>query len=77
MEKQCNGSATAQLTVLAEGRYTLALPEDKPATLAELLGELGISQRDSQWYMGGKVESGDAVVHPGDEIVILPRVYGG
>jgi molybdopterin converting factor small subunit len=69
--------ATAQLTVLAEGQYTVKLSEDSPSTIGDLLAELGITQRGSQWYMDGVRAQGSTVVRPGSEIVVMPEVHGG
>ena len=69
--------ATAQLTVLAEGQYTVKLSEDGPSTIGDLLAELGITQRGSQWFMDGVRAQGDTVVRPGSEIVVMPEVHGG
>ena len=68
---------TARVKVLAEGEYDVAVSQDNPVTLSQLLDGLGVSNRNGQLYMDGAPVQGDPVVEPGSETVLMPSIRGG
>lgn len=77
MSNETRPRPTAQVVLLGEGEYEVPIATDHPVTLGELLGGLGISDREGQLYLdGAAAESGD-VVQPGSRAELLPRLYGG
>jgi hypothetical protein len=68
---------TARVKVLAEGEYDVAVSQQNPVTLSQLLDGLGIRNRDGQLYMNGAPVQGDPVVEPGSETVVMPLIRGG
>ena len=53
MSTQTRPTSTARVVLLGEGEYEVPVATDKPVTLGELLGGLGISDRDGQLYLDG------------------------
>lgn len=77
MSNQTKTRPTAQVVLLGEGEYEVPIATDRPVTLGELLGGLGIGDRDGQLYLdGAAAESGD-IVEPGSRAELLPRLHGG
>jgi hypothetical protein len=69
--------STARIVVLAEGEYEVPVSQDNPTTLSELLADLGISNRNGQFYMNGAPVQGNPVVTPGSETLVMPHIRGG
>jgi hypothetical protein len=74
---QTRTTSTARVVLLGEGEYEVPVASDKPVTLGELLGGLGISDRDGQLYLDGAAADAGSVVQPGSRAELLPRLYGG
>lgn len=68
---------TARVKVLAEGEYDVAVSQDNPPPLSQLLDGLGVRNRNGQLYMNGAPVQGDPVVEPGSETVLMPSIRGG
>jgi len=69
--------SSARVVVLAEGEYEVPLNEGSPVKLSELLDGLGISNRHGQLFMNGSPVTGDPVVEPGSETLLMPHIRGG
>lgn len=67
----------ARIVLMGEGEYDVPLATDRPVTLGELLGGLGISDRDGHLYLDGTAADAGSVVQPGSRAEVLPRIYGG
>ncbi len=77
MSKDTSARCTAQVVLLGEGEYEVPIATDHPVTLGELLGGLGISDRDGQLYLDGAAAHAGTVVQPGSRAELLPRLFGG
>ena len=69
--------SSARVVVLAEGEYDVPLSQEGSMKLSELLDELGISNRHGQLFMNGSPVTGDPIVEPGSETLLMPHIRGG
>ena len=67
----------AHVVLMGEGEYEVAIASDRQVTLGELLGGLGITDRDGHLYLNGAAADAGSVVQPGSRAEVLPRIYGG
>jgi hypothetical protein len=77
MSISLRNSKHAHVVLMGEGEYDVPIASDRPVTLGELLGGLGISDRDGHLYLDGAAADTGSVVQPGSRAEVLPRIYGG
>jgi hypothetical protein len=68
---------TVRVVLMGEGEYEVPVASDRPVTFAEMVRELGITDRGGHLYLDGAPADGDSVVRPGSELQVLPRIHGG
>ena len=74
--KTTSGQGAVTLSVFGDGRYVTTWPGTE-LTVADVLAEHGVDVGGRRVAKNGITSGVDAVVRPGDELTLVPRVQGG
>lgn len=68
--------SVATLSVFGGGKYRSKVSRTG-TTVAEILGEHGVTANGRRLALNGHTTGTDSPVHQGDELTLVPRVQGG